>query len=228
MISNRPNRLAKIEGMALRGKTFILPPTHTPFPTHTPTPSPSPSPTLSGTTTPTPSPTSSTTASSTPTPSTTPSPTPSSSPSPTPSSTPSPTPSLSPSPSPSNTSSPTPSTTPSPTPSPSPSPLTVLIDQSTGYGETSPDLVSVTINTELTVPGDADTLYYYNEPNFDPLSVSYNVMLIYINGNMRASVQYTKEREGTFFGYSITGTEPVYVGVFTNGDPNDPTKGVYF
>jgi hypothetical protein len=53
-------------------------------------------------------------------------------------------------------------------------------------------------------------------------------MTIFIGGIARALIQYTKEREGTFFGYSITGTEPVYVGVFTNDDPSSPNPGVYF
>ena len=68
-------------------------------------------------------------------------------------------------------------------------------------------------------PGDMDTLYYFNEATFDPNDVSSTYsMVIYIDAIVRAQVNFTQCRIGTFFGYSRTGTYPFLVGLFVDGD----------
>ena len=163
-----------------------------------PTPSPSPSPS--------------------PTPTPSPSPSPSQSPTPTPSPTESPTPTPSPTESPTPTPSPSPSSSPTPTPSVTPLSLSVDPIDSPTYVDSEYAMIYFSINPYAIAPGDMDTLYYFNEATFDPTETPGMGMVIYIGGVPRADVYFGSCRLGTFFGYSVTGTYPFLVGVFTEGD----------
>jgi hypothetical protein len=60
-----------------------------------------------------------------------------------------------------------------------------------------------------------DTLYYNNSST--PSLIFYSLE-VYVNNLPRAQIGYTADREGTIFGYRISGDPadgPQYIGVFT-------------
>jgi hypothetical protein len=63
--------------------------------------------------------------------------------------------------------------------------------------------------------GGGDKIRYFNE-TYDPTVTDFNTMIIFINGEARALVTYTVDREGTAFMYACN--DKTYRGVFTNGD----------
>ena len=134
---------------------------------------------------------------------------------------------------------PTPTPSPSPSPSPTPTPFALPIDSAnpqypgmgTPYVDNGPDLIYMIGEPTYFAsnPAYVPTFYYYNDPPFDPNSIApHNVMTIYINGTLIASVDYSPEREGMYFGFSLTGglPYPTLVGVFT--DDVVSGGGVYF
>jgi hypothetical protein len=99
-----------------------------------------------------------------------------------------------------------------------------------GYAENPEDSIYITYDSSLMGGTNIYSFYYYNEPTFDPSNTqNTSAMSIFINSVYIGTVQYTIEREGTFFGVSV-GTDPnalqQYVGVFTEDSISG--GGIYF
>ena len=123
--------------------------------------------------------------------------------------TPTPTPTLSPTPS------PTPTQTifaPSPTPSPTPTQTPLLFPYSLqGPGNPVEDIVQkMTLTTATT-----DIIMY---GPYDGFNAQYTSMSIYVNGEFRSVVSFTKDRINQPYGYGYVGaTAPQAYGVFVDG-----------
>jgi hypothetical protein len=89
------------------------------------------------------------------------------------------------------------------------------------YNDSPYDQIYFTVAEDIYNSGEIDSFFWYNPEDWNPTGLSPDQTLeIYVGGTYRAAINYSINREGTFFGYSV-GNDPTslqqYVGVFTNG-----------
>jgi hypothetical protein len=130
-----------------------------------------------------------------------------------PTATPEPTPESTPEPTPEPTATPLPEPTATPTPTPTPVPGSYLyaIAGNTGNLEQEISTLTANINDKL----------YFNELSITGTAGS--SMIVIVDGNARTLVQFTEDRIGTTFGYSLddlTVEVPQLTGVFASGEVN--------
>lgn len=117
-----------------------------------------------------------------------------------------------PTPSPSTTPSPTPSGTPTPTPSPTPSSTPLLFP----FSLQGPGAPVENVEQKVTLTTATTDIFMFAA--FDGFTVEYTSMEIFINGEYRSTVSFTRDRIGTAYGYGFTGaTGPQAYGVYVDG-----------